>query len=468
MRTLVRVSDVGALPVITDDAVPSRRHRALRRTGGDRGSPRAAVRLERAARREILDELRRPRGRVVRAPPGSQLARALARSRLGQHALDGQAHRTRRAQAPRDAHADAGPVDARRALVHVAGRGHDDDGAAAGQRAGERAVAAVADHHVARRHDPRVGEPLDQARVAGDVDRLAQRPAVPGGEHAHRRVGEPAQRRAQQPVRRVLRGRGRHQHQRIVAGGQRDVGGRRLPQQRPHGVRGGQGDRARVLERREGRHQRQLRRDPAVHAIQRPEPQPPPGLVELAAPALQPGVRHARQPAPQLPPQRRPRPARTQRERRPAALGARIEVGDDRRHRHALELGGQRRRQGQDVGHHRIGGELRHQRPRLARRPQHRLVGLQRPLARGEDVVLGRRLEAHARGPHVVLPALPGLQHHLVPARRERAAQRDQRERVPGVAEGAQQQPQRSVRRRQAPRRAAAARGARPGPTPSG
>ena len=209
------------------------------------------------------------------------------------------------------------------------------------------------------------------------------------------------------------------------------------------------------------------RRDPAVHPRQRPEPQPPPGLVELAAPALQPGVGQPRQPAPQPPAHRRPRPPRPDRERRPAALGARIEVGDDRRHRHALELGGQRRRQGQDVRHHDVGAQRRHQRPRLPRRPQHGLVGLQRPFERGEDVVLRRRLEAHSRGAHVVLPARPGLQHHLVPARGKRPAQRDERKRVPRVAEGAQQQPQRTVRRRQAPRRAAAARGAPRDPTPS-
>ena len=119
---------------------------------------------------------------------------------------------------------------------------------------------------------------------------------------------------------------------------------------------------------------------------------------------------------------------------------------------HPLELGGERRREGQDVGDDRVGAQRGHQGTRHRRRAHHGLVGLQRPLARGEDVVLGRRLEGHPGGVHVGFPARPRLQHHLVPARHELAAQRDEGERVPGVAEGAQQEPQRTIRRRQARR----------------
>jgi hypothetical protein len=42
----------------------------------------------------------------------------------------------------------------------------------------------------------------------------------------------------------------------------------------------------------------------------------------------------------------------------------------------------------------------------------------------------------------VRLPAPPGLQHHVVPLRGERAAEGDRRECVAGVAEGAEEQAQ--------------------------
>ena len=41
--------------------------------------------------------------------------------------------------------------------------------------------------------------------------------AVPGGEHAHGRVGEPSQRGREHPVRGVLRGRGGDEHERLIA-----------------------------------------------------------------------------------------------------------------------------------------------------------------------------------------------------------------------------------------------------------
>ena len=71
-----------------------------------------------------------------------------------------------------------------------------------------------------------------------------------------------------------------------------------------------------------------------------------------------------------------------------------------------------------------------------------RLVGRQRALARGEDVVLGRGGEGHPLGLDVLAPARPGLQRHVVAAAGERAAERDRRKRVARVAEGAEQEPQ--------------------------
>ncbi len=75
------------------------------------------------------------------------------------------------------------------------------------------------------------------------------------------------------------------------------------------------------------------------------------------------------------------------------------------------------------------------------------LVEVQRLGARGEDLVLGRRREGEALGLDVLAPARPGLQRDLVAAGRERAPERDHREGVAGVAEGAQQHTHASGRR---------------------
>ena len=167
------------------------------------------------------------RGDLLRARPDRAFA---------ERALDGEAQRARREEAAGEAHAGAGPVEARGVLVHVAGGGAGDDGAAAGERAHERAVAGVADDDVAAGHRARVGDPLDEPGVVGHRQRARGQAPVPGGEHAHGRVGEPAQRGVQQPVLGVLGGGGRDEHERLVAGRQLDVGGRRLPHERPDDV----------------------------------------------------------------------------------------------------------------------------------------------------------------------------------------------------------------------------------------
>ena len=186
--------------------------------------------------------------------------------------------------------------------------------------------------------------------------------------------------------------------------------------------------------------------DAAVDALQRRQPEPPARLVELrrgraASPWRSSGSapRHSARPAPRA---RQPRAAGV---RRAAGRHARVEVGDDRPDRHALELARQRGREREDVGDHDGGGDLAHEVDGLARRPLDRLVGRQRPLAGGEDVVLGRGGEAHPLALDVLLPALPGLQRHRVAAGGELAAERDHRERVPGVAEGAEQDPRGAV-----------------------
>src|SRR5205085_1723697 len=67
------------------------------------------------------------------------------------------------------------------------------------------------------------------------------------------------------------------------------------------------------------------------------------------------------------------------------------------------------------------------------------LVGLERPFARGEDVVLRRGREGHALRLGRRLPALPRLERDLMPASDQLAAQRDDRERMPRVAERAEE-----------------------------
>jgi hypothetical protein len=118
-----------------------------------------------------------------------------------------------------------------------------------------------------------------------------------------------------------------------------------------------------------------------------------------------------------------------------------MHVRDERRDRHAAQLRCERRCEGQDVRDDRLRLELAHERHRHPRERQRRVVRVERVAGRGEDGVLGRRVERHAAGEDVVLPAPPGLQGHVVATCRERPAQRDGGERVARVAERAEQQP---------------------------
>ena len=143
--------------------------------------------------------------------------------------------------------------------------------------------------------------------------------------------------------------------------------------------------------------------------------------------------------APQRPADARSWQPRAVRVRRAARRHARVEVGDDRADGHALELARQRRREREDVRDDDVGRDRAHERDRLAGRALDRLVGRQRPFARGEDVVLGRRREAHPLVLDVLLPAPPGLQRDVVPAAGQLAAQCDDREGVARIAEGVEQ-----------------------------
>ena len=155
------------------------------------------------------------------------------RPRLGQRALHRQAHRARRAQPPRDAHADAGPVDARGVLVHVAGGGDDDDRAAAGQRAREGAVAAVADDDVAARH--RRARRRASRRGARSAGTSTGSPSGLPFQTARTRTGASARPRSVARSSRCAGScevEGATSTSGLVAGRQLDVRRRRLPQQR--------------------------------------------------------------------------------------------------------------------------------------------------------------------------------------------------------------------------------------------
>jgi hypothetical protein len=66
-----------------------------------------------------------------------------------------------------------------------------------------------------------------------------------------------------------------------------------------------------------------------------------------------------------------------------------------------------------------------------------RLVEIEGLGSRREDLILRRGGEGEPLALDVLLPALPGLQRDLVAALGQRAAERNSRECVSGIAEGA-------------------------------
>ena len=144
--------------------------------------------------------------------------------------------------------------------------GQTTTGAAARQRAHERAVAAVRHDDVGRRHRARVGQPRhEHARCRGRRPAVGLA-AVVGGDHAHRRAA---------PARRAPRAAGACSGSCAVEGatsttgpspgGGVDVLAGRLPQQRPDDAQP-RLPAARVLELRQRADQRQRAREPVVEA----------------------------------------------------------------------------------------------------------------------------------------------------------------------------------------------------------
>ena len=216
-------------------------------------------------------------------------------------------------------------------------------------------------------------------------------------------IGEPFERRPQEPMVRVLGRRRRHQHQRVVARRRLDVVVRGLPDQRaddPDLPRPA----PRVLELRERADQAQLLAEPAVKALHGPETELPPRVVELVSAPTQAGLDRLVERTPQRSADGRARHLRAERVRREAWLGDWVHVRDQRRDPQSLELGGERRRQRQDVVDDQVGPELGDCRTRLRGRQHDRLVRRQRAVAGREDRVLGGRDEPHSVALDVVAP----------------------------------------------------------------
>jgi hypothetical protein len=160
---------------------------------------------------------------------------------------------------------------------------------------------------------------------------------------------------------------------------------------------------------------------------------------------IEPDRHHPVRPAPERGADPCARPPSPDRERRQPGREIGVDVRHERRHRHTFELGGERRRGRQDVRDHDVGLERADELPRHLRRERRRLIRLQRPLSRGEDLVLGSGGEVHARGLGGLAPALPRLDPDVVAARHELGPQGDDRKGVPRVAERAQQHPHASA-----------------------
>ena len=213
-------------------------------------------------------------------------------------------------------------------------------------------MAAVRDDQVAGRHRLRVGEPRHQHRVARDArSRRLRLAAVVGRDHPHALVREPRQRGAQQPVlagpapsraRRARPGRRRAAASTRSPGGSHSSG----PTTRSHAgqSRGYSscGSVATSVSERES---------PVWTHGSGPSPSRARQSLYSRRPCSRPRATSRSVCAPQRPPGAGARQPRADRVRREARRQVRMHVRDERRHRHALELGGQRGGGREDVRH---------------------------------------------------------------------------------------------------------------------
>ena len=303
----------------------------------------------------------------------------------------------------------------------------------------------MADDDRAARHRARVRHPFHEPGICGDREWPGERPPIPRCEHADRLVRQAEHRRAQQPVLGILSGRRRDQDEGLVAGRRLHVRVRRLPDQRADNVLV-RPPRARVLELRKRADDAQPLADPPVEPLQGRQPEPPAGLVQLIAPLPQSARHRPPQSAPQGCAGNRPRRPRADRVRSEARTDTWVGVGDQGRGRDPLEFGGERGREREDVVDDDVRTSLAQRVPRHGRRLDDRLVRLERALARREHRVLGGGEEPHAGVVHVRAPALPRLDRDVVAALAQAGPEREDRERMPGVAERPEEDLQRGPR----------------------
>ncbi len=138
---------------------------------------------------------------------------------------------------------------------------------------------------------------------------------------------------------------------------------------------------------------------------------------------------------PDRPPEGRARRPQPDREERHARLDYRVDVGDQGRQRDPGPLGGEGRGKGEDVADDDVRAEVLQQRQQRPRRLGGVLAVVGIGFRRREHAVFLGRGEAEPGALDRPPALLPGLDHDLVPARRQRPPQRDRREDVPGVAE---------------------------------
>ncbi|HTA15532.1 MAG TPA: hypothetical protein VK781_11815 [Solirubrobacteraceae bacterium] len=388
--------------------------------------------------------------------------RPRANGGLGERLLDGAAQRTGGDEAPRDPHTGAGPGDAGGVLVHVARHRARDDRATARDRADQSAVAGMTDHRVTVGHGARVGDPVHQTRVRGHRQWARGQAPVPGGEHAHGRVGEPPQGGVEQAMIGILGGGRCDQHKRRIARRQVHCLGGRLPHERSDHVHMG-GPGTRILELGERGDERELATGPAVDVVQRRQADLLACVVERQAPELEPSTDRQAGALPECAAPGGAGQASAERVDRESRSRVGIDVGDQRGAGHAGELSGERGTEGENVVDHDVGAQLVHKRERVASRVDDRLVKVQRRRADRKRAVLGGGGEREPVRLDRGSPAFPGLQGDVVAARKQRAAERDHRKRVTGVAESAEQDPGAAhAARRLARRPGEAARAGRP------
>ena len=333
-------------------------------------------------RRPAFD-LDRGGGRAVVCAPSS---RAIARPRAQLGSRSARQTASRSVRGPSSGAAGARPRRPSRprgVLGHVAGRGGDDDrrsrmvgrGPACRGRRGRR-----------RRRTPasssrRRATARDRVRGAGggDAARGRSRSRSPAPARA---PGPPAPRAAAGG--RVLRGRGCDEDHRarrpaaatpLAAAAPTSAVPRRAANPATSRGYSSWGSVATIASEREM---------PRVHVGQRRQSEPRPRAVVLLAAALEPDRHKSVGRAPQPRPDERSAAARADRVRRETRRAGREDVRHQRRHRHARQLGRQGRRQGQDVRDGEVRRDASSIADRLARRPHHSRVGLQRlPSASG-------------------------------------------------------------------------------------